>query len=85
MAVLFRPGNLPDGIGCDSVWPGFAEHSYTQVRGAEPKLAGPSVYMTGLTPFDRTIDFECIKRLRCGIPLRNDSRKRLTLVPEVKR
>ena len=41
--------------------PGISEHTYTQVRGAEPKLAGPSVYLTGLTPFDRTIDFECTK------------------------
>lgn len=41
--------------------PGFTEHSYTQVRGAEPKLSGPSVYLTGITPFDRTILFECPK------------------------
>ena len=41
--------------------PGLSEHTYTQVRGAEPKLPGPSVYLTGLTPFDRTIDFDCLK------------------------
>jgi hypothetical protein len=40
--------------------PGLGEHMFTQIRGAEPKLAGPSVYITGFTPFDRTIDFECI-------------------------
>ena len=40
--------------------PGLSEHMYTQVRGAEPKLAGPSVYLTGYTPFDRTIEFECV-------------------------
>jgi hypothetical protein len=39
--------------------PGFAPHRYIQVRGAEPKLAGQSVYITGVTPFDRTLTFEC--------------------------
>ncbi|MCB1020237.1 MAG: hypothetical protein KDC27_09925 [Acidobacteria bacterium] len=37
--------------------PGLAETRYTQVRGAEPKLTGPSVYITGFTPFDRTLEF----------------------------
>jgi hypothetical protein len=48
-------------VGSDIIrfGPGFAENSYTQVRGAEPKMAGPSVYLTGFTPFDRTIDFDC--------------------------
>ncbi len=31
---------------------------YTQVRGAEGKLPGPSVYLCGYAPFDHTIDFE---------------------------
>ena len=39
--------------------PGAAAHQYTQVRGAEPKLPGLSVYVTGYTPFDRTLTFEC--------------------------
>jgi len=38
--------------------PGAKAHAYTQVRGAEPKLPGPSVYLTGYTPFDHTIEFE---------------------------
>jgi hypothetical protein len=38
---------------------GAAPHGYTQVRGAEPKLPGQSVYVTGFTPFDRTFTFEC--------------------------
>jgi hypothetical protein len=38
--------------------PGAAPHQYTQVRGAEPKMPGPSVYITGYTPFDRSIEFE---------------------------
>jgi len=35
--------------------PGTAAHRYVQVRGAEPKLPGQSVYLTGFTPFDHTI------------------------------
>lgn len=37
--------------------PGRCEHRYTQVRGAEPKLPGPSVYLTAFTPFRHTLDF----------------------------
>ncbi len=37
--------------------PGIAETRYTQVRGALPKLDGPSVYLTAYTPFERTIRF----------------------------
>ena len=48
----FRNGNDVIRFG-----PGFAENAYTQIRGAEPKMAGPSVYLTGFTPFDRTIEF----------------------------
>lgn len=33
-------------------------HRYTQVRGAAAKLPGPTVYITGFTPFDHTVDFE---------------------------
>jgi hypothetical protein len=39
--------------------PGGAPHRYVQLRGAEPKLPGQSVYITGFTPFDQTITFEC--------------------------
>jgi hypothetical protein len=39
--------------------PGSAPHRYVQVRGAEPKLPAQSVYITGFTPFDRTLTFEC--------------------------
>lgn len=40
------------------VTPGIAEHRYVDVRGAEPKLAGESVYLTGYTPFDHTLDLQ---------------------------
>jgi hypothetical protein len=58
---------LPEGqgiytLGKNSIrfGPGIGEHLYTRIRGAEPKLSGPSVYLTGYTPFDRTIEFECL-------------------------
>jgi hypothetical protein len=38
--------------------PGAQSHLLTQLRGAEAKLPGISVYVTGYTPFDRTISFE---------------------------
>lgn len=37
------------GAGC--------EHKYTDIRGALPRLPGKSVYITGFTPFKRTIEF----------------------------
>lgn len=36
--------------------PGRADHSYTQLRGARPKWAGQSVYLTGLTPFHARLE-----------------------------
>ncbi|MBY0503475.1 MAG: hypothetical protein K2X03_06190 [Bryobacteraceae bacterium] len=33
-------------------------HDWYDVRGAESKLPGPSIYLTGLTPFDVTLHFE---------------------------
>ena len=57
--------SLPKGYsvyrsGADAIkfGPGAAAHTYTQVRGAEVKLPGPSVYITGYTPFDHTLTFE---------------------------
>ncbi len=40
--------------------PGCEAHQYTQVRGAEPMMPGNSIYLTGFTPFDHTIEFECL-------------------------
>ena len=47
-------------VGSDTVrfGPGAAGHLLTQLRGAEAKLAGPSVYLTGYTPFDQTVRLE---------------------------
>lgn len=47
------------GTGQITFGPGGAAHRYIQVRGAEPKLPAQSVYITGFTPFDRTLSFEC--------------------------
>lgn len=38
--------------------PGSAPHLETQLRGAEAKLPGVSVYVTGYTPFTQGIEFE---------------------------
>jgi hypothetical protein len=38
--------------------PGIRQHAYTQVRGAQPKLPGTSVYLCGYTPFDHTLRIE---------------------------
>jgi len=51
--ALYRMGG--DAI---RISPGLDEHRYTQVRGAEPKLRGPCVYVCGYTPFDHTLRFE---------------------------
>jgi hypothetical protein len=56
---------LEDGFGIyraggDAIrfGPGAAPHLLTQLRGAEPKLPGLSVYINGYTPFDHTLRFE---------------------------
>ena len=36
---------------------GAASHTWVEVRGAEPKLPCTSVYLTGITPFDHTLEF----------------------------
>jgi hypothetical protein len=40
--------------------PGASPHLETQLRGAEPKLPGTSVYITGYTPFAHTLHFEWV-------------------------
>ena len=46
------------GGDADPLRPGAAPHLLTQLRGAEPKLPGPCVYVTGYTPFNHAIRFE---------------------------
>lgn len=47
-------------LGRDTIrfGPGAQANNYTQVRGADAKLSGPSVYLTAFAPFDHTIQFE---------------------------
>jgi len=52
--AIYRAGSNQIRFG-----PGAAAHEYVQVRGAEPPLPGERVYITGYTPFDRTLGFEC--------------------------
>jgi hypothetical protein len=40
------------------IGPGRAEHRWTQLRGALPKLPGPSVYLTGYTPVNWQLNIE---------------------------
>ncbi len=59
-AFLLEKGFAAYRMGADSIrfGPGDAPHLLTQLRGADPKLPGTSVYITGYTPFDRTVRFE---------------------------
>jgi hypothetical protein len=52
-AGVYRAGRNSIRFG-----PGAGPHRYVQLRGAEPRLPGESVYITGFTPFDRTITLE---------------------------
>ena len=51
--ATFRRGGNAIRVG-----PGAAPHRYVAIRGAAPKLPGHSVYITGVTPFDRTLEFD---------------------------
>jgi hypothetical protein len=41
------------------IGPALHQHAYWQIRGALPKQPGASIYLTGFTPFDHTVEFEC--------------------------
>ncbi len=41
------------------VGPGLGAHRWTQLRGAAPKLPGPSIYLCALTPLRHTVKIEC--------------------------
>ena len=59
-AFLLKNGFAEYRVGEDVIrfGPGQCEHAYTQVRGAQAKLPGPSVYLTGYTPFQHTLTFQ---------------------------
>jgi len=48
------------GADCLRFGPGVAPapHRWTQIRGAEPRIPGTSVYLTGVTPFRHELVFE---------------------------
>jgi hypothetical protein len=61
---VYRPKPGATGItirqGAQSIRisPPPVAHNWYEVRGAEGKLPGPSLYLTGFTPFDVTLNFE---------------------------
>lgn len=59
-AWLLPSGNAVYRLGRDAIeiGPGAAPHQYTEVRGAEARLPGTSVYITGYTPFDHTLTIQ---------------------------
>ncbi len=61
-AFLLPEGYVIYKMGEDMIrfGPGLANHAYTQVRGAEAKLTGPSIYLTAYTPFEHTLTFEFV-------------------------
>jgi hypothetical protein len=54
-SAVYRQGGDFIRVSSDA---GAAPHRYVNVRGALPKLDGTSLYVTGYTPFDRTIRFD---------------------------
>jgi len=59
-AFLLKDGFAEYSMGTDVIrfGPGNYEHAWVQLRGAEGKLPGPSVYVTAYTPFRHTLTFE---------------------------
>ncbi len=57
-AFLLEDGWAEYRMGTDviRIGPGHCEHGYVQVRGAHAKLTGPSIYLTGYTPFHHTLE-----------------------------
>jgi hypothetical protein len=60
-AFALEQGTGAYRAGADEIrfGPGAAPHRYVQVRGAEPRLPGTSVHVTGFTPFEHSLAFEC--------------------------
>lgn len=61
-AWLLKDGFAELSAGGDKVriGPGIGQHTYLEVRGAKPRLEGNSLFLTGLTPFDHTIEFKAV-------------------------
>jgi hypothetical protein len=59
-AWILQKGFATYRVGGDALrfGPGASAHLLTQLRGAEAKLPGQSVYLTGYTPFDQTLRIE---------------------------
>jgi hypothetical protein len=59
-AYLLRSGFARYTLNGSSlrIAPGFAEHTWTQIRGAEPRLPFTTLYLCGFTPFHKTITIE---------------------------
>lgn len=59
---VMNGGMVTYSLGNDVIrfGPGGHENTYVQVRGAMDKLPGPSVYITGFTPFEQTVRFELL-------------------------
>ena len=49
--ATFKVGNDVLKVG-----PGTAPHKYVEPRGSQKKMSGPSVYVTGSTPLDQTLE-----------------------------
>lgn len=61
-AFLLKEAFAEYRMGTDIIrfGPGHCEHSWVQLRGADGKLSGPSVYLTGYTPFQHTLNFQMV-------------------------
>ncbi len=61
-SFLLASGHATARMGKDSirVGPGLGIHQWTQLRGAAPKLPGPSVYLCGLAPLRHTLKIDCV-------------------------
>lgn len=59
-AYLLKEGQARYRVNGDQIrfGPGYAAHAYVAIRGAEAKLEGTCVYLTGFTPFEHTLVFE---------------------------
>jgi hypothetical protein len=61
-AFLLKDGFAEYRLGGDGFrfGPGKVEHAWVQMRGTDGKLPGPSVYLTGYTPFRHTLTFQVL-------------------------